>query len=300
MYDFVIIGGGPAGLSAAIYAARFKLKTVVIAKDVGGTIINTHLVENWPGFKSLSGFELMEHIRGHVEHLGVEVKQDEVTDIQRKGKNFPIKAKEGEYGTRTVLLATGTKYRKLGVPGEEEFHGRGVSYCAVCDAAFFKDRVVAVVGGSDSAAKEALLLSEYAKRVYIIYRGAKIRSEPINAERVDNNKRIEIISNTNVVKISGDGFVSSVALDRPYKGSRDLTLDGIFIGVGYEPQNELAKGLGVELDERGEVIVDCGSATNIPGVYAAGDVTAGRFKQAIIGAAQGVVAANSAYMYLRG
>jgi thioredoxin reductase (NADPH) len=300
MYDLVIIGGGPAGLSAAIYAARFRLKTVVIAREVGGAIANTNLVENWPGFKSLSGFELMEHIKEHVKYLGVGIKQDEVSDIVKKGKKFLIEAKEGRYEGKTVLLATGKRHRKLGVPGEKEFYGKGVGYCAVCDAAFFKDKVVAVVGGSDSAAKEALLLGEYAKKVYIIHRSEGIRAEPITAERVDKNKKIETISNTNVVEIKGKGFVSSVVLDKPHGGSRELGLDGVFIKVGYEPQNELAKRLGVRLDDNGEIIVDCDSGTNIPGIYAAGDVTAGSFKQAITGAAQGVVAANSAYRYLGG
>jgi thioredoxin reductase (NADPH) len=199
---------------------------------------------------------------------------------------------------RTVLLATGSKHRKLAVPGEEEFHGKGVSYCATCDAAFFRDKTVAVVGGSDSAAKEALLLSEHAKKVYIIYRREKIRAEPINAERVGNNKKIEVINNTNIVEIKGRQFVESVFLDAPYGGSKELKVDGVFIEIGYLPQNELAKGLGVKLDEKGEIIINRDSETNIPGVYAAGDVTANSFKQAVTAAAQGVIAAKSAYTYV--
>jgi thioredoxin reductase (NADPH) len=274
------------------------MKTIVLARELGGTVVNTHLIENWPGFKRLSGAELMEKIGDHVRNVGVEIKQAEVKGIKKKGKDFMIKSDEGDFEARAVLLATGTKHRKLGVPGEEEFYGRGVSYCAVCDAAFFKDKVLAVVGGSDSAAKEALLLSDYGKKVHIIYRREKIRAEPINAERVEANKKIEVINNTNVLEIKGDKFVQSVMLDKPYKGSKEFKLDGVFIEIGYDPQSELAKGLGVKLDEKGEIVIGCDSQTSVAGVYAAGDVTSGSFKQAITGAAQGVVAANSAYDYL--
>ena len=299
MYDFVIVGGGPAAMSAAVYAARFKMKTIVLAREIGGTIVNTHLIENWPGEKSLSGMELMQKLQEHVESLDVEIKQAEVKEIKQSGKNFLLETDEGKYEGKTILLATGTKHRKLGVPGEEEFSGRGVSYCAVCDGAFFADKVVAVVGGSDSAAKEALFLSEHAKKVYIIYRKEKIRAEPINGDRVDANKKIEIINNTNVLEIKGDKFVESVVLDTPYKGNKDLKLDGVFIEIGYDPQNELAKGLGAKLDKGGEIISGKGSETSVPGVYSAGDVTSGSFKQAITAAAQGVIAANSAYTYTK-
>jgi thioredoxin reductase (NADPH) len=172
-----------------------------------------------------------------------------------------------------------------------------VSYCAVCDGAFFKDKTIAVVGGSDSAAKEALYLTEHAAKVYIIYRREKIRAEPINTERVGQNDKIEIIPNTNILEIKGDKFVTHAVLDNDYNGSRELRLDGVFIEIGYEPQSELAEQLGVKL-ENGEIKVGCESETNVPGVYAAGDVTAGSFKQAITAAAQGVTAAKSAYEYI--
>jgi thioredoxin reductase (NADPH) len=211
-----------------------------------------------------------------------------------EGKNFLLSSDEGDYESRTILLSTGTKHRKLGIPGEKEFAGRGVSYCAVCDGAFFKEKTVAVIGGSDSAAKEALFLTEHAKKVFIIYRKEKIRAEPINSDRVDANKKIEIINNTNILEIKGEGLVKSVILDKDYKGSKELNLDGVFIEIGYDPQSELAEQLGVKL-EKGEIIISSDSRTNVPGVYAAGDVVAGSFKQAITAAAQGVIAANSAY-----
>ena len=206
----------------------------------------------------------------------------------------------GDFEAKSLLLATGTRHRKLGIPGEEAFHGRGVSYCAVCDCAFFRDKTVAVVGGSDSAAKEALLLTEYAKKVYIIYRKEKIRAEPINAERVEKNKKIEVVTNTNVVKINGSKFVTGVELDKAYKGSKDLALDGIFVDIGYDPESGVAAALGAKLDGKGEIIVGCDCTTSVSGVYAAGDVTSGSFKQAITAAAQGAIAANAAYRFVGG
>jgi len=302
-YDFIIVGGGPAGYSAAVYAARFRLKTLVIARNPGGTIINTHIVENWPGEKSLSGFELMEKLKAHVGHNGVEILMDSVDDIsnEKGAKGFTLKTEGGKtYRAKAILIATGSAHRRLGVPGEKELAGRGVSYCATCDAAFFRDKVVAVVGGSDSAAKEALLLTEYAKKVFIIYRKEKIRAEPINAERVDKNKKIEIISNTKVTKVNGEMKLESVTLDKAYKGSKEFPLDGLFIEIGYVPQSKLAEAHGVKLNKKGEIITGKHGCTNVDGVFAAGDVTDMGFKQAITAAAQGASAAMSAYEYIGG
>jgi thioredoxin reductase (NADPH) len=297
-YDLAIIGGGPAGMSAAVYAARFRLKTLLLAREFGGVLANAPLIENWPGEKSLSGAELMAKLQSHVESLGVDIKQASVDNISKKAGLFLIKSDEGEHESKSILLATGTKHRKLAVPGEEKFYGRGVSYCAVCDGAFFRDKAVAVIGGSDSAAKEALFLSENAAKVYIIYRKEKIRAEPINAERVEKNEKIEIITNTNVLEIKGDKFVTHAVLDKAYKGSKELPIDGVFVEIGYDPQSDLAKALGAKLD-KGEIIIGSGSETSVPGVFAAGDVTSNSFKQAITAAAQGVVAAKSVYDYIK-
>lgn len=300
VYDFAIVGGGPAGLSAAIYASRFMMKTVVLASEIGGTVTRTHLIENWPGEKPISGYDLMEKVRAHAEQFGAEIRNSEVSGISRKGHNFALSTDGGEIEAKAVLLATGTEHKKLGVRGEEAFHGRGVSYCAVCDGAFFRDKTVAVIGGSDSAAKEALYLTEYAKKVFIIYRKEKIRAEPINAERVSKSAKIEIISNTNVTEIKGGKFVESVALDKPHAGKKELPVDGVFVEIGYEPKNALAKEIGAELDEKGDILVGCDCATSVPGVFAAGDITSKSFKQAITAAAQGVISANSAYQFIKG
>ena len=188
--------------------------------------------------------------------------------------------------------------RKLGVPGEDEFANRGVHYCALCDGALYKNKVIGVVGGSDSAATEALLLSEYAEKVFIIYRKEKIRAEPVTAQRVERNKKIEIINNTNVTEMKGDKFLHSVILDKPYKGSNELKLDALFIQVGQIPLSDLAVAAGVKINQKKEIIINRDSETNIAGIFACGDVVDGKFKQAITGVAQAVTAAHSAYEYI--
>jgi len=293
-YDLIIVGAGSAGMPAAVYASRFKLKTLVIGEIVGGTILNTHVVENWPGVVSASGWDLMQTLKKHVEANNVPILNDKVIEVKKEGKNFFVKTTEKEFISKTVLFASGSKRRKLEVKGEKEFENKGVSYCAVCDAAMFRDKVVAVVGGSDSAAKEALLLSEYAKKVYMIYRGDKIRAEPINSERVSKNNKIEILYKKNISEIFGDKFVKGVN----FKEGGSLELEGVFVEIGSLPNSELADSLGVKLNSKNEIIIDSESKTNINGIYAAGDVCDRHFKQAITGAAEGVIAAFSAYEFI--
>ncbi|MFW9920344.1 MAG: NAD(P)/FAD-dependent oxidoreductase, partial [Candidatus Thorarchaeota archaeon] len=199
---------------------------------------------------------------------------------------------------KSILFATGMKERELEVPGHDELRNKGVSYCALCDAPLFKDKVVAVVGGSDSAAKEALLLAKYCSKVYIIYRREKIRPEPINARRIEKEAKIEIISQTNVTEVIGTDRVTAVKLDRPHNGSDTLSLDGIFVAIGGIPHSELAKKLGVKLNEKGEIMIDRSSRTNVDGIFAAGDVVDSEFKQAITGVGEGVNAAYQAYKYV--
>jgi len=298
IYDFVIMGGGCAGLGAAIYAARFNLKTIVLAKRIGGLIQDTHLVENWPGIISSTGLELINQLVAHVKNYKVPIKEEEVIDIKKEGGVFSVKTNKKTYQSHTILFATGTMRKPLDVPGEKEFRNKGVSYCATCDGYLFKDKIVGVVGGSDSAAKEALLLSEYAKKVYIIYRKEKIRAEPINYDRVKKNKKIKIINNTNVVEIKGDKFIKSVIFDKPYMGKKEVLIGGLFIEIGHIVESALAKKLGVKLNEKQEIVINENSETNIPGIFAAGDCTHRPFKQAITGAAEGTIAAFSAYNYI--
>jgi len=296
MYDMIVIGGGCGGLPAGMYAARYTMKVLVLAKRLGGLIQDTHLVENYPGFTTLTGYELAQKLEEHARAFDAELKEEEVIDVEKRGEgDFVVKTDKGEYNGKTVLFATGSNRRKLGVPGEEEYLNKGVSYCATCDAPFFKGKVVAMVGGGDSAVKEALLLADYATEVKIIYRKAEVRPEPINLVRMKKRPTISVIPNTNVIEVLGDGkFMNRVKLDT----GGELELGGLFIEIGHLPSSELAQKLGVAVEKNGEIIIEEFARTNIPGVFAAGDVTNVPWKQGIVAAAQGCYAAYLAYEYI--
>jgi len=304
LYDILIIGTGVTGWGAAMYAGRMQLKTLIIGDTPGGTIMLTDDVENYPGFKKLTGPELAENIEQHAREYDIDIEDGLVVDIMQDKKNhtFSVTAKDGKtFKTKTVLLATGTKPRKLGVPGEDAYFGKGVHTCALCDGAFYKEKIIAVVGGSDSAAKEALLLTQWGKKVYIIYRGEKIRPEPVNMTRIEKKikeGKIEIINNTNVVEMKGEKYINGVVFDKPYKGKKDFKVDALFIEIGHIALSDIAKKVGVTLNKKGEVIIDRDAQTNVPGFYAAGDVGDTRFKQAITGVAEGVLAVYSAYTFV--
>ncbi len=303
-YDLIIIGTGVAGWGAAMYAGRMQLKTLIIGDTSGGTIMLTNDVENYPGFKKLTGPELAEKIEQHARDYAIDVEEGYVIDIQKESKKnqFTVTKKDGKtFTTKTILFATGTKPRKLNIPGEDAFFGKGVHTCALCDGAFYKNKIVAVVGGSDSAAKEALVLMQWAKKVYVIYRGEQIHPEPVNMTRVEKKMKegkIEIINNTNVKEIKGDQFLTQVVLDKSYKGKNEFKLDALFIEIGHIPLSELAQKLDVKCNTKGEILIDRNAQTNVPGVYAAGDVVDTRFKQAITGVAEGVLGVYSAYTYI--
>ena len=305
-YDFLILGAGVTGLAAAMYGARLGLKTLCLGAThsaelpIGGVITTTNIVENYPGFIRLSGSELAENIKKHAESYElVTILEERAESVEKRGNKFIVKTDKNIYHAKTILFATGTKWRKLDVPGSKEFENKGVAYCALCDAPLFKNKVVGLVGGSDSAAKDALVLAEHAKQVYIIYRGEQIHPEPINMKRVLATKNIEIINKANVLEIKGDKFVKSVILDREYNGSKELELQGLFIAIGHIALSDLAKEIEVELNKKGEIVINHKtSETNIEGVYAAGDVADKPFKQAITGVAEGCTAAYSAYEYI--
>ena len=303
MFDTIIIGGGISGFSAAMYAGRLKMKTLVITKIRGGTIILTNEIANWPGIKMTDGMSLAKQVEEHALEYDVEVEDREVVEAKKTDKGFTVKTNDGkEFEAKTVIMATGADERKLNIPGEKEFTGKGVHTCALCDGYFYKDKTIGGVGGSDSAAKEALLLTQWAKKVYIIYRKEKIRAEPINYERVQKaikEGKMEIINNTNVVEINGEKNVNTVVFDKEYNGKKEFSLDGLFIEIGMIPNSQLAEKLGVKLNEKKEIIINRGAETNVKGVFAAGDVVDTKFKQAITGSAEAVLAAYSAYESLK-
>jgi thioredoxin reductase (NADPH) len=293
-YDLIVLGGGPTAIGCAIYAARFALDVLVIGKIFGGLIATTHLVENYPAITSTSGQGLMEMFKDHMNSLHIPYITDEIRSIEQAGENFILHSFFQQFRAKSVVIATGSERKKLGIPGEQEFAGRGVSYCATCDGPFYKDKTVCVIGGSDSAAKEALFLSQNVKKVYIIYRGEEIRAEPINKKRVEQNQKIEIIYKTNVTEIRGENTVKSVIFDN----GKEFEIDGVFIDVGSIPNSDLAKHIGVKTNDKDEIIINRKSETNMQGVFAAGDVADAPFKQAITGVAEGVVAAFSVFDFL--
>lgn len=305
-FDFLIIGAGVTGLAAGMYSARLGMKTLVLGSShgsempVGGVITTTNIVENYPGFIKLTGEELANNLRKHAESYElVSIREEKVSKIEIKDKLFIVNAGKNTYESKSILFATGTKWKKLDVLGSKEFENRGVAYCALCDGALFKNKIVAVVGGSDSAAKDALVLAEHAEKVYIIYRKDKIRAEPVNMKRIEMNKKITIINNANVIEVKGERSVQKVILDREYDGSNELNLNGLFIAIGHLPLSGLAKELGVKTNQKDEIIIDHKtSETNVPGIYAAGDVADKPFKQAITGVAEGCTAAYSAFEFI--
>ncbi|MGA2130047.1 MAG: FAD-dependent oxidoreductase [Candidatus Pacearchaeota archaeon] len=305
-YDFIILGGGGAGLAGAMYAARLGMKALVLGFShgtdlpVGGVITTTDIVENYPGFTKIKGFELAKKLEEHARSYDlVTIKTEKAEEIKKIKTGFSVKTKKAEYNGKTILFATGTRWRKLEVPGADRLMNRGVHYCALCDGPLYKNKIVGVVGGSDSAIKDALFLSEHAKKVYIIYRGSKIHPEPINFARVQKNKKIEVINNTNIIEVKGKEAVTSVMLNKSYKSSKELKLDGVFVAIGHIILSELAENLGVKLNKEKEIIINhMTSETNIPGIFAAGDVTDKPFKQLITGVADACTAAYSAYEYI--
>jgi len=305
-YDLIIIGGGGSGLSAAMYAGRLGLSVLVLGHSngselpIGGVITTTNIVDNYPGILKDSGMQIAKKLEAHARvYDEVEIKTEKVIKVSKIKTCFSVKTEKASHSSKAIIFATGTKWRKLDIPGAGKYERRGVNYCALCDGPLFKNKIAAVIGGSDTAAKDALILAEYAKKVYIIYRGENIRPEPINMEKIKSNKKIEIINNTNLKEVKGNSLLNSIVLDKPYKGSNILKLDGIFVAIGHIVLSDLPKELGVKINKKGEVIIDHATAkTNLQGVFASGDVTDKPFKQLITGVADGVTAAYSAYEYV--
>lgn len=302
LYDTIVIGAGPAGLSAAMYAARLGMKTLCVGEIPGGTAGLTGKLENYPGFVSVEGSRLVELMENHAMDYDTDMLTAIVDDIafDRKTGLFSASADGRVFRSRTVIIATGATYRKLGVPGEDRLFGNGVSYCALCDATEMKGKVAAVAGGGNSAVKEALILSEYASKVYIINNGKELHPEFSNHAALSEKARagkISVINGAEIKEIKGEKRVQSILLDVNGK-RKELRAHGIFVYIGRIPNSGLAERLGLRLNKNGEIVTGPTAATGVPGIFAAGDVTDCALKQAITAAAQGVTAAYGAYGFI--
>jgi len=298
MYDLIIIGAGPGGLSAGLYASRMGLTTLILEKlSPGGQIVKSSEIENYPGICEVkNGMEFMECWPKQTTKFGAKIVLEEVIEI-KKEKEFIIKTNKNIYTSKAVILATGATPKKAGFKNEEEYIGKGVSYCAVCDGYFYKNMKVAVVGGGDSALEEALYLSEIAKEVYLIHRRDKFKASPITINRVLNAKNIEILYNTNILEVKGKPFLNK-AIIKQNQEIKELEVDGVFVFVGMNVNSDLVKDL-CELNEKGEVKVDLNMKTSLDGLYAIGDVRENSLKQVVIAAGDGATAALNVVKYIK-
>lgn len=302
LYDLAIIGAGPAGLTASIYASRYKLDHLIFGVEQGGQINEIYDIENWPGNTKISGHDLIGKFVEHVESFGAKINRESVASfLKLEGGIFEIKTAKNVYRAQAIILAMGAHYRKMNIPGEKEFTGRGVSYCATCDAMFFREKTVCVIGGGNSAAVVALELTDFAKKVYLITKEEKMSAEPAWLEKISNNSKIELIRGMGVIEIKGEGKVEKVVLDKAYDNENNLEVDGVFIEVGTEPGVELAQKIGVMTDEQNYIKVKEDMSTNVLGVFAAGDITTGssKFRQILTACSEGAISANSAYKMLK-
>jgi thioredoxin-disulfide reductase len=301
IYDLIIIGGGPAGMTAGIYAARQKINTLLLAKDFGGQMAKKAVgIENYPGFEEISGFELIRKFENHLKKQKVDIKIDEAKQVKKVGKNFVVITKsKNKFESKAVIVASGADPRPLEVPGEKEFLGRGVSYCTTCDGPLFENKIVAVIGGGNSAFESAIYLSKIAKKVSILEYEDRVKADVENQEVLLKTGKTQIITSVEIKEIKGKKFVESIFYQDRKTGKKFvLPVDGIFVEIGYQPATSFVKGL-VDFNERDEIKVNFETfETKTSGLFAAGDVNTGPYKQIITAAGEGAKAALAAYDYL--
>ncbi|MEW6183316.1 MAG: thioredoxin-disulfide reductase [Bacillota bacterium] len=302
VYDLAIIGAGPTGLTAGIYAARARMKAVIIERGAsGGKVLTADKIENYPGFpEPIPGAELVEKMESQTRRLGVEFKSLDVAGIRREGDRFILRTIQGDVEAKTIILATGSGPSPLGVPGEDRLRGKGVSYCAICDGFFFRDQKVAVIGGGDAAVHEALYLTRFVEKVYLIHKRDALRATKIIQEQLRADPKVEVLLNTDVKEILGENEVTGIKVQDTVTGNqRDIAVNGVFVYVGVKPASYLVKDL-VDLDPRGYVVTDENMATKTPGLFAAGDVRVKSLRQIVTAVSDGAVAAVAADRFLRG
>lgn len=299
MYDAIIVGGGPAGMTAAIYLVRKKMNIQVISNNLGGQIMDGPLIENYPGFERLPGPEWVAKVKEQADKLGVKFELNvEVTRISKKDDIFVIETEKGEFEAKSIIIASGKAPRKLGVPGEKEFLGKGISHCVTCDGPLFSGKTVAVIGGGNSAISAALELEKYAQKVYVINLGTELIGEEVRIDQLKNSPKVEIIGQAKTTAISGSKFVEGLKYqDLSTKKEKEIACQGVFVEIGWVPSTKYLEGF-VELSPAKEVKIDKENATDVDGVFAAGDVTDITKKQLVIAAGEGAKAALSAWDYL--
>jgi len=298
IYDVIIIGGGPGGLTAALYSSRRALKTLVLTKDFGGQAAITYDIENYPGVELTDGLSLMQKFAKQAQGFGAEIKYGEVKKIEKTGDQFKIKTQDQDCSSRALILAFGLTPRDLDIPGENQFRGRGVSYCATCDGPLYKNKTVAVIGGGNSALDATEYLAKLSKKVYLIHRRDQFRGEEMVVSRIKKNPKVEMILSSEIIEIKGDKIVKSILI-KNNGGSdvKELMVDGIFVEIGYSAKTDFIKDL-IKLNDSGEIITDKDTNTSYPGIFACGDVTNCAYKQVVISAGEGAKAALQAYKYL--
>ena len=295
-YDLVIIGGGPAGMAAGLYAGRYKMSTIMFTDSYGGTISSAHKVCNYPGIMEISGMDLIAKMSEQIKNIGVTLNYDKVVNVKKENDLFIVSTPQQTIKAKKVILGLGKKKRKLSIEREDELVGKGVHYCTTCDGAFYKNKITAVIGGSDAAVTAALLLGDIATKVYLIYRKDKLRAEPMWVEALENQKNIEVLYNSEVKKLIGVDRLEQIELNTGQK----IDLNGLFIEIGAVANTELLNKLNIALDSREEIIVDKEQKTNISGIFAAGDATnVSDLKQVVTAVSQGAVAAYHAFIDLK-